>query len=547
MAAMRGLDNLARKQILDEGLLAGPGCSFGIGIVPEPAVGIRKPRIRTGRSVGRRLAEEVELFPDIHKIRPESSLNLRPAPTGGDSSNILWILRRNLFYALLLALLIVSRLAHSGALWEGEVLPLAAALQMKRGAVLYRDIWFDKPPLVPAIYLLWGAAIGPVGRVAGAIYASIVCLLGGAVAERLWGRREQYIASALFAFFLIFDIHSGVLPLAADLLLLAPHLAAILLAIQKRPLLSGLAAGIGLLFNTKAVFVLAACAIFAWPQAAALLAGFAIPNLLAVAWMWHSGALEPWLDQAWRWPALYAGSPVVANPIANGVVRTLNWLGFHAALVVGAVLAWRRDRNWKFLLWTGLAYAGVVLGWRFFPRYFFLLLPALAIPAARGLANLRSKALIALVGISLAVPAIRFTPRYLSIQGWNDLAMDRDSQEAARLALRYARPGSTLYVWGYRPEIFVYTGLKPATRYLDSQALTGVPADRHLTQSTVVLTKGTRDARAELAQSSADIVIDGLSRYNPELAMDRYPELSAWLAGYHPVASTPTATIYARN
>ena len=30
------------------------------------------------------------------------------------------------------------------------------------------------------------------------------------------------------------------------------------------------------------------------------------------------------------------GSPVVADPVWNGVVRTLNWLGFHAVLVIGA-------------------------------------------------------------------------------------------------------------------------------------------------------------------------------------------------------------------
>ncbi len=444
-------------------------------------------------------------------------------------------------------LLVVSRLAHSGVLWEGEVLPLAAALQMKRGSVLYRDVWFDKPPLVPAVYLLWGASIGPVGRIAGAVYAWIVCLLGGAVAERLWTRREGYVGAALFAFFLTFDIHSSVLPLAADLLLLAPHLVAILFAIRRRPFWCGVAAGVGLLFNTKAVFVLAACAVFVWPGLLPLVGGFLLPNLAAVLWMWHIGALEAWIDQAWRWPALYAGSPVVANPVANGVVRTLNWLGFHAVIVIGAASAWWRERNWRFVAWVVVAYFGVVLGWRFFPRYFFLLLPALAIPAARGLAATRSKVVAAVAVASVLVPLIRFTPRYVSIQGWSDLAMDRDSQESARLVLRNAPANATLYVWGYRPELFVYTGLKPATPYLDSQALTGVPADRHLTQSTVVLTKGTREAREELARSGADVVIDGLSMYNPELAMDRYAELRGWIAGYREVGRTSGTVVYVRK
>jgi hypothetical protein len=66
--------------------------------------------------------------------------------------------------------------------------------------------------------------------------------------------------------------------------------------------------------------------------------------------------------------------------------------------------------------------------------------------------------------------------------------MDRDSRAAAAAVLRLARPGDTLFIWGYRPEIYTYTRLPAATRYLDSQPLTGVPADRHLTQSDPVAT-----------------------------------------------------------
>src|ERR1051326_2127961 len=66
-----------------------------------------------------------------------------------------------LFFSALFAVLLAAHLSHSGVLWAEEDLPLAAAFQLKRGMVLYRDIWFDKPPLVPAIYLLWGAAVGP--------------------------------------------------------------------------------------------------------------------------------------------------------------------------------------------------------------------------------------------------------------------------------------------------------------------------------------------------------------------------------------------------
>lgn len=432
-------------------------------------------------------------------------------------------------------------------LWTEETLPLAAALQMKHGAVLYRDVWFDKPPLLPAVYLLWGVQIGAVLRIAGALYGFLCCLLAYALAATWWTRREGYWAAGLAGFFLTFDTHSAVLPLAADLLLLAPHLAAVLLTARKQFFWSGVAAGVGFLINTKSVFVLAACAVFAWPAVVPLLAGFVLPNIAALGYLAGTGALGPYIDQVWRWGAEYAASPVAADPVWNGIVRTGNWLGFHVVLVIGVVAWWIREKNWKFVVWVALCTIGVVLGWRFFPRYYFLLLPALAVPAARGLAAMRNRAVIAIALATMLVPLVRFGPRYVMLSGWNDLAMDRDSRAASRIALQYAPRDGSLYVWGYRPEMYVYTGLKPATKYLECQALTGVPADRHLGSTQIVLTSGTHEAREELAHAMPDVLIDGLSPYNPALAMDHYPELRPWLANYREVAHTAGSVIYARR
>ncbi len=420
--------------------------------------------------------------------------------------------------------------------------PLAAALQLKRGAALYRDVWFDKPPLSAWIYLLWGAASGPTLRIAGAVYDLVACGLAFAVAQELWARREAYLAAGLLAFYLTFDTHAAVLPLGADLLLLVPHLAAILFAVRKQPLLAGVAAGVGFLMNAKGLFVLAACALFVWPGLPLLAVGFVIPCAVALAAL---GSIPAWYEQAWHWPSLYAASPVVSDPVRNGLLRTGNWLGFHTTLVLGAGLYYWRKRDWRIAAWTVLALAGVVLGWRFFPRYFFLLLPALLLPAARGLADCR-KWCLGLAMAALLIPAARFGTKYFSVATSPDLAMDRDSREAARMALQGAKPGSTLYVWGYRPELFVYTNLPAATKYIDSQALTGVPADRHLTQSTVVLTEGTREAREELARAKPDIVMDGLSLFNAELSMERYPELRRWLMDYRETGRTKGIVIYRR-
>ena len=128
---------------------------------------------------------------------------------------------------------------------------------------------------------------------------------------------------------------------------------------------------------------------------------------------------------------------------------------------------------------------------------------------------------------------------------WTDLAMDQDSREAARLVRERAKPGDTLFVWGFRPELWVYTGLPAATRFLDCQALTGVPADRHLAQSQpAVAADFTRANRLELAHSRPTFIMDGLSAYNPKLAMSVYPELRPWLAHYREVARTRMIVVY---
>ena len=105
-------------------------------------------------------------------------------------------------------------------------------------------------------------------------------------------------------------------------------------------------------------------------------------------------------------------------------------------------------------------------------------------------------------------------------------------------------PGDTLFVWGFRPELYVYTGLHAGARYLDSQPLTGVPADRHLTDSQPVEGESTRARRAELARTHPTFIIDGLGPVNPRLAIGGYADLRAWLAQYREVARTDLTVTY---
>src|SRR5215831_11383084 len=249
------------------------------------------------------------------------------------------------FFLILIFLLTAARLCHVRILWAEEDLPLAAAAQMRTGKTLYRDIWFDKPALLPAAYLLWRARPGWPLRLAGALYALLACALAYRFAGGLWGAAEARWAAGLLAFFLVFDTPSAVVPLAADLLMLAPHLAAVYLAWSGRPFLSGLAAGVAFAFNSKGLFALAACALWSHRSLPALLAGFAIPNLAIAAWLASGQALGPYYDQVWKWGRVYAARTFVADPFRNGLARTAGWLGFHSGVAAGGLWFWLKDRG----------------------------------------------------------------------------------------------------------------------------------------------------------------------------------------------------------
>jgi hypothetical protein len=423
-----------------------------------------------------------------------------------------------------------------------EAYPAAAAIQVLHAQSLYRDIWFDKPPLLAYTYLLWGAEIGVPLRIAGAGFVFLCCLMAWKFAREIWGPHESLAAALATGFFLTFGIPSAVMALAPDLLMILPHLAAVYLAWRGRVFWSGLLAGLAMLFNVKAAFVLGACALWAgraWPW---LLLGFAIPNAAAFAWFG-----QPYFDQVWRWGALYSERSFT---LATGFTRTLNWAGFHCALVAGAAYAFWKDKNWRMAGWLLLSFVAVAAGWRFFPRYYFQLLPVMALMAARGYVLLGRRRQVLL--LLLLIPLVRFGPRYVTLANdllhdretvWSDLVMNQDSHAAAD---RIDRQG-TLLVWGYRPDIFAYTRMPAGSRFLDSQPLTGVLADRHLTSSEPAAPELSARNRRQLIETTPAWIVDGLGPLNPALAITNYPDLRNWMAGYREVGRTRYSIIYRRK
>jgi hypothetical protein len=174
-------------------------------------------------------------------------------------------------------------------------------------------------------------------------------------------------------------------------------------------------------------------------------------------------------------------------------------------------------------------------------------LPVMALLAARGYTLLgRCRAILLAL---LLIPLVRFGPRYAMLandlvhqrqSNWSDLALNEDSRAVSG---RIGHTG-TLLVWGYRPDVFAYTRMSAGSRFLDSQPLTGVLADRHLVSSQPVAPALAARNRRELVASDPTWIVDGLGPLNPALAITNFPDLRDWLGNYHEVARTEFSIIY---
>ena len=467
------------------------------------------------------------------------------------------------FWLLAAAAVLASRLAHRNILWADEDYHLAAAVQLLHGKMLYRDLWYDKPPLNALFDVLFGGWYGIPLRLACTLVVLATCGLGYKLAARLWGRADGFAAAALLAFFHIFYLPAAILPLEPDTLILLPALAAIYAAVEARPFLAGIAAGFAMLLTPKGVFALAPCLFFV-PRAQwwMLLAGFAAPNAVALGWLAATGALADYGEQVWRWGWLYISKPGADPQAQRGGLAVLDWLGFHAALAIAAGLYFWREKEplrWRLFAWAGIAFIAAAVGGRFAPRYFNLLMAALAIPAAHGLvlagnAKPRRWIWLALIAVALLIPAARFGPRYVTLaledlrgepHAWGDVAMNLESRIASDVVRKLAKPGDTIFIWGYRPDIVAYTRLSVASRFWDSQAVTGVPADRHLSDTRSIAPSWAVANSVQLARTRPTFIVDGLSAYNPQMDIARYGRvLQPWADRYCLEARDERMTIY---
>jgi hypothetical protein len=151
---------------------------------------------------------------------------------------------------------------------------------------------------------------------------------------------------------------------------------------------------------------------------------------------------------------------------------------------------------------------------------------------------------------------VRFGPRYGQLlaedargvaHNWDNVVMDQESRVGGAVLRHMAQSGDTIYIWGYRPNLVVYSGLPIASQLWDSQPVTMVPADRHLGRTEVLNADWARQYQEQLVQTRPTFIVDGLSAYNPGLDIHKFPRLADWLKQYCESGQPgPGLTIYRR-
>jgi len=118
----------------------------------------------------------------------------------------------------------------------------------------------------------------------------------------------------------------------------------------------------------------------------------------------------------------------------------------------------------------------------------------------------------------------------------------------------FSDPHDYLFVWGYRPELYYWSGLLPASRYLSTQPLTGIPADVHYFESErrllfdeTVTVPAREQLVRDLEETRPRYIVDELGMFNPELSLQDYPELHDFMENYRYYRTTDRFLIYRRR
>jgi hypothetical protein len=446
------------------------------------------------------------------------------------------------------------------------------AHEMLGGRPIYADLWDHKPP---AIHLTYAGAelIAGYGRnsiflinVAGALAILVTCYFAGSAAGG--GRVGGIIAAVVWA------VTSGDVALEGNQpnteLFLNVWLGMaflIFLRAERFGLGAGRALGAGLLFAIaslyKPVAIAQAAALalvyLAWPPTncsrkralghiALIAAVGALTWMLVFGYFWAKGSGQAFVDAVFTYNRYYSQSghatPCPIWPDSLAVIVPLAILT-STGLVLGLIAGPRRHWLLLFAFAIGTHAAVVLPGW-FFPHYYQLWLPLLAVGFGWSIALLRrllpirlslwlpyAAATIACASlVILEVPYYSASPEAWSLKKYGGIFVD--TERLGREIPKLLSPDQTFYEWGKESGLYFTSRRRPPSGIIMAHPLVEGP----------------------LALSLSRRLIHDLNLTRPELIVvskeiyrttQGHPVMNLIEANYRQFSKTPGFLLFARK
>ena len=491
-----------------------------------------------------------------------------------------WFGPRPVFLILvaLCALVFVLRLQTYEEPLERDLATYAViAHEMLGGRALYTELWDHKPPAIHVTYAVaeliagYGHASIFVMNVAAALVTLVACYfagsairggwIGGVVAATVWAVASGDV-----------DLHGNQPNTEAFLNACLASALAIFLRAEKHSLgyrgavVAGILFALASLYKPVAVIQAAflGCAYIAWPpsgsrkkaivEIAIIAAVGAAAWLLVFTYFFTQGRGEAFIQAVFTYNSFYSGS-IVNNlseglsvpPISPDGLAVLFSLAVLSAAggVVAGIFGPRRP--WVLLLAFAVAthIAVLVPGW-FFPHYYQLWLPPLAIGAGWSVALLKnilpgrlSWFSYVTAGVVCGALFILELPSYLthadtwSLQKYGNIFLESD-----RLAKRIDKmllPNETFYEWGGEPGLYFMTQRRPPSGILYAAPMLKGPLMLPISMRLI----------DDLEQAKPDLLV--MERIIGAHTPAAHPVMKWFRKNYRPLSQNKKFLLFARN
>jgi len=377
----------------------------------------------------------------------------------------------------------------------------------------------------PGTYAAYALIMAVFGQTPAGIHLGVLLVNAAAIvlifliARRFWDTHAALMAAAFYGIVTLTQKSLGIAGHATHFVTLAMLVGVILMlnAARNGRKLTYFAAGVlfglaalmkqpGIMFVPMAVIYIFWTTIrgprpIQWSrataQAAAVVAGSAIPLLVTAGILWVAGVF----DRFWHWAIVYAlryGSTIPLTYAPQMLVKHVTGLivtSWHLWLLsaIGFVLICltrESRRNLPFLAtFATFSFLAASMGFHYRSHYFFMFMPALGMSAGAGLYVLRKYLRRFPAGVTVAVTWLIFLGLwsytvvqerdFLFTMTPDDACRDTyggnpfvESLEIADYIRRNSQPADTIAVLGSEPQIYFYAHRRSATGYIYMYPLT---------------------------------------------------------------------------